>query len=78
MAGPFYSGYYSEGLADVTQSILIRTNHIVTPDFPITDMIENVGVRPDIALDYMTVDNLTNHGKAFVDGFSAAVVALAQ
>jgi C-terminal processing protease CtpA/Prc len=76
--GPFISGYYSEGLADVTQSILIRTNHIVTPDFPITDMIENVGVRPDIALDYMTEDNLTNHGKAFVDGFTAAVVALVQ
>jgi C-terminal processing protease CtpA/Prc len=76
--GPYFSGYYSEGLADITQSILIRTNHVVTPDFPVTDMIENVGVRPDITLDYMTEENLTNHGKTFVDGFTAAVLALVK
>jgi hypothetical protein len=78
VAGPYFSGYYSESLATVTQSILVRTNHITTPDFPITDMIENVGVRPDITLDYMTGDNLTNHGKTFVNGFTAAIMALLQ
>jgi len=35
-------------------------------------------VRPDITLDYMTEDNLTNRGKTFVDGFTAAMVNLLQ
>lgn len=78
VAGPYFSGYYSESLATVTQSILVRTNHIATPDFPVTDMIENVGVRPDIVQDYMTVDNLTNRGKTFVGGFTAAILDLLQ
>ena len=32
--------------------------HVVqTPDFPPAPYIENIGVRPDIAMDYMTRDN---------------------
>ena len=44
----------------------------------VTEYIENVGVRPDIPVDYMTVDNLTNRGKAFVDAFTAAILNLLQ
>jgi C-terminal processing protease CtpA/Prc len=78
VGGAQISGFYSESYATVTLSQLVRTQHVLTPDFPITDYIENVGVRPDITLDYMTEDNLTNRGKAFVDGFVAAMVNLLQ
>ena len=78
VGGAQISGFYSESYATVTLSQLVRTQHVLTPDFPITDYIENVGVRPDITLDYMTEDNLTNRGKAFVDSFVAAIVNLLQ
>jgi C-terminal processing protease CtpA/Prc len=78
VGGAQISGFYSESYATVTLSQLVRTRHVLTPDFPVTDYIENVGVRPDITLDYMTEDNLTNRGKAFVDGFTAAMLNLLQ
>jgi hypothetical protein len=78
VSGTQASGFYSESFASVTLSQLVRTQHILTPDFPITDYIENVGVRPDITLDYMIEDNLTNRGKAFVDAFVAAMLNLLQ
>ena len=78
VSGPTASGFYSEGSADVTLSLLLRTNQVVSQDFPITPYIENVGVRPDMQFDYMTEDNLLNRGKPFVDAFIAAVTALGQ
>jgi C-terminal processing protease CtpA/Prc len=78
VGGAVASGFYSEGSADVTLTMLLRTNQVVSPDFPITSYIENVGVRPDVAVDYMTEANLLNRGKPFVDAFTAAVVALIQ
>jgi hypothetical protein len=78
VSGTQASGFYSESFASVTLSQLVRTQHVLTPDFPVTDYIENVGVRPDITLDYMTEDNLTNRGKTFVDGFTAAMLTLLQ
>jgi C-terminal processing protease CtpA/Prc len=72
------SGFYSEGSADVTLSMLLRTNQVVSQDFGVTPYIENVGVRPDLPFDYMTEDNLLNRGKPFVDAFVAAVTALVQ
>ena len=56
--------------------MLLRTNQAVTQDFPITSYLENVGVRPDVPVDYMTEANLLNRGKPFVDAFTAAAVAL--
>jgi hypothetical protein len=78
VGGAQLSGFYSESASTVTLSLLVRTQHVLTPDFPVTDYIENVGVRPDIALDYMTEDNLTNRGKAFVAGFTQAMLDLLQ
>ena len=78
VSGAQASGFYSESFASVTLSQLVRTQHVLTPDFPITDYIENVGVRPDITLDYMTEDNLTNRGKTFLDAFTAAMLNLLQ
>ena len=43
---------------------------ISTPDYPATPYIENVGVRPDIVVDYMTRVNLMTGGASFVEAFT--------
>ena len=48
----------------------------VKPGFPAVDQIENVGVYPDIVVDYMTRDNLMTGGKAFVQTLNQAVADL--
>ncbi len=73
---PATTGFYSEATAYATQAVLVRTAQVVTQEFPTTSYIENVGVRPDIPVDYMTEDNLTNRGKGFVDQFTAAMLDL--
>ena len=72
------AGSYSLGLATVTESLMTRKSVITTPDYPAAPYVENIGVRPDIVVDYMTVDNLINGGKPFVDAFTAAMVSLIQ
>jgi C-terminal processing protease CtpA/Prc len=52
------AGVYSEGLTSVTRSLAVRLQPVVTPDYPTTSYVENVGVRPDLPFDYMTADNL--------------------
>ncbi len=68
--------FYSEATATVTESLAQRTEQKISPQYGITPYLENVGVVPDIQVDYMTEDNLLNQGRAFVDAFTAAVVAL--
>jgi C-terminal processing protease CtpA/Prc len=65
------TGFYSESLATNTNSLVIRKSPIVSDDLPIAPYVENIGVRPDIPLDYMTRDNLINNGKNFVEQFTA-------
>jgi hypothetical protein len=55
-----------------------RGRVIQTAEYPPAPYIENIGVRPDIPLDYMTRDNLMNGGASFVQSFTAAIVALAR
>ena len=64
--------------ASVTRSLAVRAQPVVTAEYPTTAYIENVGVRPETVLDFMTTDNLLNHGKGFVDAFTAAAVKLAH
>ena len=71
----WYAGSYSLGIATVTESLMNRKNPIVTTDYPTAPYVENIGVRPEIVVDYMTADNLKRNGKAFVDDFVAAMVA---
>jgi C-terminal processing protease CtpA/Prc len=71
-------GFYSEGAASVTQSMLTRARVLATPGFPASHYIENVGVHPDIVLDYMTMDNLLQNGRPFVEAFTAKLVELIQ
>ena len=66
---------YSLGFATVTESLMNRKNPIVTAEYPTAPYVENIGVRPDIVVDYMTAANLNQKGKPFVDAFVAAIVA---
>jgi C-terminal processing protease CtpA/Prc len=61
---------YSEVTARVTQSLMTRREPIVTTDLPTAPYVENIGVRPDIELDYMTRENLMNRGTPFVNAFT--------
>jgi hypothetical protein len=65
---------YSSGGATVTESLMRRKSPVVTPDYPTAPYVENIGVRPDIVQDYMTADNLMNHGKTFVQAFTDTMV----
>ena len=51
---------------------------ISTPEFPPSPYIENIGVQPDIVVDYMTRQNLVTGGAPFVQAFTNAAVTLAQ
>jgi C-terminal processing protease CtpA/Prc len=73
-----HPGVYSEGYTTLTRSLVVRAYPVVTPDFPTTGYIENVGVRADIPADYMTADNLLNRGDAFVKAFTAEAAKLAR
>jgi hypothetical protein len=50
-----------------------RLHVVSTPDFPPAPYIENIGVRPDIPVDYMTRANLVSDGAPFVQAFMQAV-----
>ncbi|MGH9722354.1 MAG: S41 family peptidase [Bryobacteraceae bacterium] len=71
----FRAGAYSEGITGMTLGLMTRASPVITPDYPAEPLIENIGVRPDIDVDYMTRDNLLQRGRPFVDAFTAAIVA---
>lgn len=70
------AGYYSEGIASVTDSIVIRKNPVITADYPPAPYIENIGVRPEIVNDYMTTSNLLKGGLDFVNAFTAQILTM--
>lgn len=78
IAGVPSVGFYAEGRANVTQSMLTRPNTVAPPGFPASHYIENVGVHPDIVLDYMTMENLLESGRPFVEAFTANLVDLIE
>lgn len=65
---------YSEVRSTVTQSLMTRREPVVTTEFPTAPYIENIGVRPDIELDYMTRENLMNRGVPFVNAFTRIIL----
>jgi hypothetical protein len=65
---------YTEGMTRVTRSLMSRKTDVITSDFPAAPYVENIGVRPDIELDYMTRDNLMNSGLAFITSVGFATV----
>jgi hypothetical protein len=65
---------YTESISRVTASLIHRGRLIHTSDFPPAPYIENIGVRPDIVVDYMTRTNLMTGGAPFVQAFTQAIV----
>ena len=70
----FNATAYTESFFRITVSLMNRGHLIQTPDFPAAPYVENIGVRPEIALDYMTRANLMSGGAAYVQGFTQAIV----
>jgi len=68
------AGYYSEAIASNTNTLVVRNHPIVTAEYPAAPLVENIGVRPDMTLDYMTRDNLINHGATFVTQFTSILL----
>jgi C-terminal processing protease CtpA/Prc len=69
---------FTESICSIPVGLMNRGVVISTPEFPPSPYIENVGVRPDIAFDYMTRANLVSGGALFVQAFTDAAVKLAQ
>jgi len=67
------AGFYSEATATNTNSLVVRRQDIVSPDMPTAPFIENIGVIPDITLDYMTRENLLTRGRPFVQEFTRII-----
>ena len=63
----FDGGPYSEAVTGMTLAMQVRSKPIATPDYPFSNVIENVGVRPDLEADYMTRDNLLQNGLPFLE-----------
>ncbi|WP_321475336.1 S41 family peptidase [uncultured Paludibaculum sp.] len=72
--GTYDATTYSEGVARVTRTFVTRANLVSTPGFPPANHMENVGVYPDIVMDYMTRENFDTYGAPFVDAFTGAIV----
>lgn len=67
---------YTESICRITVSLMNRGRLIQTPEYPTAPYIENIGVRPDIVLDYMTRENLMTAGAPFVQAFTQALLTL--
>jgi C-terminal processing protease CtpA/Prc len=63
----FDAGSYSEGVAGMTLALQVRNTFVSTSDYPTSNLIENIGVRPDFEDNYMTKNNLLQGGFPFVD-----------
>lgn len=64
---------FTESIFRITVSLMNRLEIITTPDFPPAPYVENIGVRPNIPVDYMTRANLMSAGAPFVQVFIQAV-----
>jgi len=67
---------FTESFFRITVSLMNRGHVVNTPDFPPAPYVENIGVRPDIAVDYMTRANLVSAGASFVQAFIQAIEQL--
>lgn len=56
---------FTEAYLRVTESLMTRKAPIQVAGFPDTAYVENVGVHPDIEIDFMTRENLVNFGRPF-------------
>jgi C-terminal processing protease CtpA/Prc len=69
---------FTESICAITLSLMNRGVVISGTEYPPSPYIENVGVRPDMVVDYMTRANLMSAGASFVQAFTNAAVKLTQ
>jgi C-terminal processing protease CtpA/Prc len=69
---------FTESACLITLSLMNRGTTVSNTEFPPSPYIENVGVRPDIVVDYMTKANLLSAGAPFVQAFTDSAEKLAQ
>ncbi|HJZ99681.1 MAG TPA: S41 family peptidase, partial [Candidatus Solibacter sp.] len=64
----FDAGSYSEGTTGMTLALQTRQYKVSNAfsGYPYTEYIENVGVWPDVPIEYMTKDNLLQNGVPFL------------
>lgn len=65
---------YSEGQFNYSEGLMIRKRPIATAEYPTAPLIENIGVRPDVEIDFQTRENLINNGRPFFEAFTRAIV----
>ncbi len=64
------SGFYSGSFTSTSLSVGVRSRAVSAPGLPTAPWLENIGVVPDIPLDYMTRENLITNGRPFVAEFT--------
>ena len=69
---------FTESVCSITSALMNRGTVVSNTEFPPSPYIENIGVRPDIVVDYMTNANLMSAGGPFVQAFTDSAVKLAQ
>jgi hypothetical protein len=70
------TGFYSESVSTNTNTLVVRKNSLSTPEYPTAPYLESIGVRPDIALDFMTRNNLITGGQDYVNQFTQVLINL--
>ena len=73
-ASGYFVGSYAEGIVLVSTALAVRPHEISADGFPPTRFIENVGVRPDVAYDTFTLENLATLGGPYVAAFTRTLV----
>ena len=64
---------YSQGSTRVTEGLIQRLNPVSANGYPSLPFYDGVGIQPDMVQDYMTADNLSTGGAAFVTAFTTAI-----
>jgi hypothetical protein len=64
---------YSQGDTRVTEGLIQRLNPVAANGYPSLLFYDGVGIQPDMVQDFMTADNLSTGGAAFVTAFTTAI-----
>lgn len=64
---------YSQASVRLTGSMMTRREPVTVPGLPTGNVIEDLGVVPDIELDHQTRANLMNQGRDWVAGFTRII-----
>jgi hypothetical protein len=67
VVNPGGGGGWSETSLNLSTGLMVRSRTVSIEGYPSTNYIENVGVHPDIELDYMTRSNLLSGGRLWLD-----------